>query len=158
MLCSFFCFGCAYSFFFDRLGLFIVEVKEKIYLEEGELCGGCIRRFEKKWKWKWKHTTNMSLCWCVTPFQFQFQPRIAPSSSSLSHSQVRGTSSTTLSLRPFSPPPTALCPKLLLFQPKLKRSSTTIRCSSGTVPPLPFQFIHGFGNNETSLTIKPNPF
>lgn len=97
-------------------------------------------------------TTNMSLCWCVTPFKLQFQPRIAPSSSSLFHSQVRGTTSTTLSLRPLSP--TAALSLKLLFQPKLKRSSTTVRCSSALTPELKSTLDKVVTSNKVVLFMK----
>ncbi|KAK7243284.1 hypothetical protein RIF29_38077 [Crotalaria pallida] len=95
----------------------------------------------------------MSSCWCVTPLQFQ--PRASPSPSSpLLYSHVPGTTSTTLSLRSLSPPPTTALSHKLLFQPKLKRSSTTIRCSSVLTPALKSTLDKVVSSNKVVLFMK----
>ncbi|XP_057753894.1 monothiol glutaredoxin-S7, chloroplastic [Arachis stenosperma] len=94
----------------------------------------------------------MSSCWCIKPFNLH--PIIPSSSSSSSHSHLRGT----LFLQPS--PPLALTQnnnKKLHFQfhPKQhKRASTIVRCSSGLTPQLKSTLDKVVTSNKVVLFMK----
>ncbi|XP_061357414.1 monothiol glutaredoxin-S14, chloroplastic [Gastrolobium bilobum] len=94
----------------------------------------------------------MSWCWSVKPFQmqFQFQPRTASSF----HSHVVGVTTSTLSLPHRSPLALTHNNLSFHFQPKLKRTSTTIRCSSALTPQLKSTLDKVITSNKVVLFMK----
>ncbi|KAK7340343.1 hypothetical protein VNO77_21045 [Canavalia gladiata] len=126
-----------------RRGTTSVEVSG--YLEEkcGVLCVFGV----------WKQSTNMSWCSCVKSLPLQLQ--LQPTTASLFHSNVGGVTTSTLSLRRRSD--LVLTPNLHShFQPKLKRASTSIRCSSALSPALKSTLDKVIASNKVVLFMKGN--
>lgn len=99
-----------------------------------------LERKKSGWRLELGSWTNMSWC-CVKPFQLQLQLPPTTTTSSRFHSHVSGVTTSSLSLPPRSPLAFTHNP-IFHFQPKqLKRASTTIRCSSGTIIPLSLSWV-----------------
>ncbi|TKY65368.1 Monothiol glutaredoxin-S14 [Spatholobus suberectus] len=91
----------------------------------------------------------MSWCYCAKPLTLQLQPRTASSI----HSHVGGVTVTTSTLSVRSPSPLVFTHNLH-FQRKLKRASTTIRCSSALTPQLKSTLDKVIASNKVVLFMK----
>ncbi|KAL2330202.1 hypothetical protein Fmac_017783 [Flemingia macrophylla] len=91
----------------------------------------------------------MWLCSCAKPLTLQLQSR--PPSSIHSHVRRVTVTTSTLSLRPSS---THVFTHNVHFQPKLKRASTTIRCSSALTPQLKSTLDKVITTNKVVLFMK----
>ncbi|XP_020234800.1 monothiol glutaredoxin-S14, chloroplastic [Cajanus cajan] len=93
----------------------------------------------------------MSWCSCAKPLTLQLQLQSRP--ASLIHSHGGGVTVTTssMSIRPSSP---LVFTHNFHFQPKLKRASTSIRCSSALTPQLKSTLDKVIATNKVVLFMK----